>query len=110
MEINIKVNIKMENSMVKENIPGLMDHVIRASLWRESGKAKAAGSQLKAMETYTSVPTKLTRKMDMEDMYGQMDACTREGSPTMLSTFIVIQAWKGQIDLSRRQGSKRSVV
>ena len=47
MVINIKDSIKMENSMAKENIFGLMSRATKANLLREFDLGKAAGNQLK---------------------------------------------------------------
>jgi hypothetical protein len=47
--INIKENIKMENSMAKENIFGQINHAIKANLIKGLGMAKAAGNQQEIM-------------------------------------------------------------
>lgn len=90
MEISTRVNIKMVNSMEKENTYGRMAPVTRDSSKRGSGKAKAAGNQQKLTEISISARTKATRKMVMEGTCGPTDACTKADSPTTLSKNRVI--------------------
>ena len=80
----------MENSMEKENIHGLMDLAIKDSLSMEFDKVKEVGNQPKIMEISTLAHTKLIKRMDMEDMFGQMVASMKEDSPTMLSKLLSI--------------------
>ena len=42
------------------------------------------------MEISILVPIKLIKRMDMVDMFGQMDVFTKEDLPTMLSNFLNI--------------------
>ena len=80
----------MASSMAKENIFGLMDPAIKDSSWKASDKVKEAGSQPRTMEISTLELTKEIKRMDMEDMCGQMAACTKVDLPTMSSKFSVI--------------------
>jgi hypothetical protein len=105
METNTKDSIRMVSSTEKESIPGPMDRVTKVSLSKGFGKVKAAGNRQKIMEISILEHTKLIKRMDMADMFGRMDAYSREALRTMSSTFIFIQARKRQTYISRWQGS-----
>jgi hypothetical protein len=54
----------MVNSTEKESTFGLMDLVMKGSLWRELGKDKGAGNRLKSMEISMLALMRLTKKTE----------------------------------------------
>jgi len=88
--INIKENIKMENSMAKENIFGQINHAIKANLIKGLGMAKAAGNQQEIMLIFILEHIWMIKRMDMEDMFGQMVAFMKVDLSMMLSNFYFI--------------------
>jgi hypothetical protein len=90
MVTSTKGNIKMENSMGKGSILGQMDHAMKANSYKESGMDREAGNLLNRTEIFTSVPTRMIRKMAMVDMSGQTDVCTKEVSLTTSSNSLFI--------------------
>ena len=78
----------MVSSTEKESIAGWMDHATKANFMKEWGTAKDLGAQRPTTSIFTSEPTKMTRKTDTGDMYGQMAAPTKVDSAKTLSIVI----------------------
>ena len=85
METNTKDNTKMASSTEKESTLGQMVHATKVSLLMEFDKVKEVGNQQRIMEISTLELTKLTKRMDMEDMFGLMAAFMKVDSPMMSS-------------------------
>ena len=80
-----------------------MDLATKVSLVKEADRVREVGDQLEKMETFTLELTRLTKRMDMEDMFGLMGVSTKVGFPMMSSNCFSIQAWKRKVDLPRWQ-------
>ena len=87
METNTKDSTKMASSTEKESTLGQMVHATKVSLLMEFDKVKEVGNQQRIMEISTLELTKLTKRMDMEDMFGLMAAFMKVDSPMMSSKF-----------------------
>ena len=77
----------MVSSTEKENTLGQMVHATKVSSLMEFDKVKEVGNQLKIMEISTLEHTKLTKRMDMEDMSGLTAAYMKADSPMMSSKY-----------------------
>ena len=80
-----------------------MAHHMRAHSWKGLDMDKEIGNHQEMQEISILEPMKVTRKVAMEDMYGQMDVYTKVISKTIISKSHIIQAWKGTIDIPRWQ-------
>lgn len=110
MVINTVENIVQENSTGEESTSGQMDPATKDNSTRECVTDRVVGAQLVPIPTFTSVPTKKTRKQVMDGMSGPMAACTKVDSPTTSSTHHSIQTRKGKIDLPGRKRNQRNLV
>lgn len=88
MAIPIKVNIEKENSMAKESIVGLMDHHMRVILMKVFDMAMVVGNQLNIILTFMQERMLMIKKVDLEDMLGQMDAFIKAHFQKMLSKYL----------------------
>ena len=78
-----KENTKTANSTVKANTYGLMGRATKASSFKVQDTAKAAGNRQNLTEISTLALTRQTKRTVTVAMFGRMDACFREGLPTM---------------------------
>lgn len=85
MVINIKENIEKENSMGKVNIHGQTLLHLKVIFVKEWDMGMEHGDLLKLMEMFMLEHIKMIKKVDMVDMFGQMDAFMKETLLKMLS-------------------------
>lgn len=74
MEIFIKVNIRRESFMAKENIAGPTDLHMKVILLREVDRARVIGNLREKVAIYTQVGIKTIKNQDTADISGPMDA------------------------------------
>lgn len=90
MVIIIKVNIKRENSMEKENIVGLMDHPTKEILYKDIDMGKEIGNLQGKVVIYIREDIKTIKNVVMVAMCGQMVVFIKDTLKTILSNFIII--------------------
>lgn len=77
MAIYIQGNIKMENSMAKANIFGLMDLPTQENSQKATERVKENGFRASMMGICTQEATKKIKKKEKANTYGIKDACSK---------------------------------
>lgn len=78
MVTDIKESTKMENSMGKASTHGLMVLAMKASSSKARDTVREVGNQPNQMEIFILELIRMTKRMDMDVTFGQMDACMKE--------------------------------